>query len=90
MKERTRTRTGLEILLAAGLMGILGNVLLRQTPWGLNAFVFVTVFTAAMIMLAVRRRPELLTLRTLALQGAMVFFAGMFVCHSRFDRAACI
>ena len=77
MKERTRT--GLEILLAALLMGILGNVLLRQTPWGLNAFVFVTVFTAAMIMIAVRRRPELLTVRTLALQGAMVFFGAMFV-----------
>ncbi|MGB7210011.1 MAG: DUF4173 domain-containing protein [Pyrinomonadaceae bacterium] len=74
-----RTRTGLEILLAAALMGILGNVLLRQTPWGLNAFVFVTVFTAAMIMIAVRRRPELLTVRTLALQGAMVFFGAMFV-----------
>ncbi len=74
-----RTRTGLEILLAALLMGILGNVLLRQTPWGLNAFLFVTLFTAAMIVLAVRRRPELLTLRTLALQGAMVFFGAMFV-----------
>ncbi len=77
MKERTRT--GLEILLAAGLMGILGNVLLRQTPWGLNAFLFVTLFTAAMIVLAVRHRPELLTVRTLALQGAMVFFGAMFV-----------
>ncbi len=74
-----RTRTGLEILMAAGLMGLLGNVLLRQTPWGLNAFVFVAVFTGAMIVLAVRRRPELLSIRTLALQGAMVFFAAMFV-----------
>lgn len=74
-----RTRTGLEILLAALLMGILGNLLLRQTPWGLNAFLFVTLFTGAMIMLAVRRRPELLTVRTLALQGTMVFFGAMFV-----------
>ncbi len=74
-----RTRTGLEILLAAMVMGILGNVLLRQTPWGLNAFLFVTIFTAAMIMLAARRRPELLTVRTLALQGAVVFFGAMFV-----------
>ncbi|MGB7069496.1 MAG: DUF4173 domain-containing protein [Pyrinomonadaceae bacterium] len=74
-----RTRTGLEILLAAAMMGILGNVLLRRTPWGVNAFLFVTIFTAAMVMLAVRRRPELLTVRTLALQGAMVFFGAMFV-----------
>lgn len=77
MKERTRT--GLEILLTALLMGILGNTLLRQKPWGLNAFLFVTVFTAAMIMIAVRRRPEILTVRTLALQGAMVFFGAMFL-----------
>ena len=74
-----RTKTGLEIILAAGLMGILGNVLLRETPWGLNAFLFVTLFTVAMIVLAVRHRPELLTVRTLALQGAMVFFGAMFV-----------
>ena len=60
-------------------MGILGNVLLREVPWGLNAALFVTAFTTAMVMLAVRRRPELLTPRTLALQGAMLFFAAMFV-----------
>ena len=46
-----RTKTGLEILQAAALMGLLGNLLLRQTPWGLNAFLFVTVFVAALLML---------------------------------------
>ncbi|MGH9946731.1 MAG: DUF4153 domain-containing protein [Pyrinomonadaceae bacterium] len=74
-----RTKTGLEILSAALLIGVLGNVLLRVTPWGLNAFVFVAIFTAAMITITARRRPELLTFRTLALQGAMVFFGAMFV-----------
>lgn len=74
-----RTRTGLEILLTAFLVGLLGNVLLRQTPWGVNAFLFVAVFTAAMIFITVRHRPELLTVRTLSLQGAMIFFASMFV-----------
>lgn len=75
----TRTRTGLEILQASLLVGVAGNILLRHTPWGLNAFLFVTLFVAAMIMLIRRRRPELLTLNTIALSGAMVFFASMFL-----------
>ena len=60
-------------------MGVLGNILLRQTPWGLNAFLFVAAFVAALLMLMRRRRPEFLTKSTLALLGAMVFFAAMFL-----------
>lgn len=60
-------------------MGVLGNILLRQTPWGLNAFLFVAAFVAALVMLLKRRRPELLTKSTLSLLGAMVFFASMFL-----------
>ena len=37
-----RTKTGLEILKVAAIVGVFGNVLLRVTPWGLNAFLFVT------------------------------------------------
>lgn len=74
-----RTHVGLEILLVALVMGLLGNFLLRETPWGLNAFVFVAAFTGGMIFIAWRHRPELLTVRTLALQAAMVFFGSMFV-----------
>lgn len=74
-----RTRTGLEILLIAMLFGVFGNVMLRQTPWGLNAFLFVTVFTAAMAVMMLRNRPELITARSLALQAAMLFFGAMFV-----------
>lgn len=74
-----RTRTGLEILLIAMLFGVFGNVMLRETPWGLNAFLFVTVFTAAMAVITLRNRPELMTARTLALQAAMLFFGAMFV-----------
>ncbi len=73
-----RTKTGIEILWVAGLMGILGNVLLRETPWGLNASLFVAAFVAAMAMLVVRRKPEFLTRQNIALYGAMVFFAAMF------------
>ncbi|HVF29996.1 MAG TPA: DUF4173 domain-containing protein [Pyrinomonadaceae bacterium] len=74
-----RTKTGLEILQIAGLVGLLGNILLRQMPWGLNAFLFVAAFVTALLMLTYRRRPELLTKNTLALAGAMVFFASMFL-----------
>ena len=74
-----RTKTGLEILQASVLVGVLGNILLRQTPWGLNAFLFVAVFVAALLMLMRRRRPELLTKTTIALTAAMIFFASMFL-----------
>ncbi|MEP6704545.1 MAG: DUF4173 domain-containing protein, partial [Acidobacteriota bacterium] len=74
-----RTKTGLEILQAAALIGILGNILLRQKPWGLNAFLFVAIFVGGLLTLMWRRRPELLTKNTIALAGAMVFFASMFL-----------
>lgn len=74
-----RTKTGLAIIQAAALLGVLGNVLLRHTPWGLNAFLFVTVFTALLVMLMIRRRPELLTRTNLSLAGAMTFFGSMFL-----------
>src|SRR5688572_4596072 len=74
-----RTKAGLEILQVSALIGVLGNILLRETPWGLNAFLFVTAFVAALLMLMLRRRPELLTKNTIALSGAMVFFASMFL-----------
>ncbi|QYO65634.1 DUF4173 domain-containing protein [Leptolyngbya sp. 7M] len=76
---RRKTRIGIEILATAAVIGLAGNFLLRQTPWGLNAFFFVSVFVIGMIAVAYRHRPELLTLRTLSLQAAMVFFASMFL-----------
>jgi hypothetical protein len=77
-----RTRTGIEIVTSAMVVGVFGNLMLRQTPWGLNAFLFVAVFTVAMVILTKRHRPELLTWRTLALQAAMVFFGAMFLFRS--------
>ena len=74
-----RTKTGLEILKVAAIIGVLGNVLLRVTPWGLNAFLFVTIFTAGMVLLMIRRRADLLSARTMALQAAMVFFGAVFL-----------
>ena len=74
-----RTKTGLEILQASLLVGVLGNVLLRETPWGLSAFLFVTAFVAALAMIAVRRRAELVTGQNMALGGAMIALSAMFV-----------
>lgn len=74
-----RTKTGLEILEAALLLGVLGDVLLRQTPWGLNVFLWVTVLAAALVALVLRRKKEFWSVQTIALHGALVFCAAMFV-----------
>ena len=49
-----RTRMGLEILTAALLLGVLGDVLLRAMPWGLNVTICALALTAAGTLL-VRR-----------------------------------
>ncbi|HSK74413.1 MAG TPA: hypothetical protein VK892_22120, partial [Pyrinomonadaceae bacterium] len=59
-----RTRTGLEILQSAVLLGILGDVLLRATPWGLNVLLFVGALVAAMTMLILRRKREFWNVQT--------------------------
>lgn len=74
-----RTKTGLEILQAAVLLGVLGDVLLRQMPWGLNVLLFISALVAAMTMLILRRRREFWNGQTVALNVALVFFAAMFV-----------
>ncbi len=74
-----KTKTGLEILQAAVLLGVLGDVLLRQTPWGLNVLLFVIALVAAMFMLILHRKRELWTVQTVSLNAALVFFAAMFV-----------
>jgi hypothetical protein len=75
-----RTKTGLEILEAALLLGILGDALLRETPWGLNVFLWTGALVAAMLMLARRRRSKFLSGQTAALlHAALLFFAAMFV-----------
>lgn len=73
-----RTKTGLEILQSAILLGILGDVLLRVTPWGINILLFFGAMAAAMIMLFMRRKQEFWNAQTLALNGALIFFAAMF------------
>ncbi len=74
-----RTKTGLEVLKAAVVIGVLGDVLLRVVPWGLNVLLFNTAFAVGLFMLLKRRAPERLTAQTMSLLGALVFFASMFV-----------
>ena len=74
-----KTKTGLEILQTAVLLGVLGNVLLRETPWGLNVLLFIGALAAAFIMLVLRRKNELWNKQTVALNVALVFFAACFV-----------
>jgi len=74
-----KTKTGLEILQAAVLLGVLGDVMLRQMPWGLNVLLFIGALVAAFVMMILRRRRELWNSQTVALNIALVFFASMFV-----------
>jgi hypothetical protein len=75
----TRSKTGLDILKVALGIGVLADVLLRQTPWGLNVLLFNLAFVAGTVVLLWRRKPEYLTAQTWALLGAQIFFAAMFV-----------
>lgn len=74
-----KTKTGLEILQAAVLLGVLGDVLLRQMPWGLNVLLFIGALVAAMAMMIWRCKREFWNAPTIALNVALVFFAAMFV-----------
>ncbi len=74
-----KTKTGLEILEAAILLGILGDALLRVTPWGLNLLLWIASLVAAFIALTLRRKRALLQRENLALHGALITFAAMFV-----------
>lgn len=80
-----KTKTGIEILQTAVLLGITGDMLLRATPWGLNLFLWVSLLVAAMVAITVRRRREHWTPQTMALHGALVFFSLMYVWRDSFE-----
>ncbi len=74
-----RTKTGLKILQVALILGVAGDLLLRETPWGLNVLLFNLGFAGGTLLLLRHYAPERLTTQTYALLGALVFFASMFV-----------
>jgi hypothetical protein len=47
-----RTRLGLGVLGVALVLGGLGDLLLRATPWGINFFIWVTAIVGLAILLA--------------------------------------
>lgn len=47
-----RTKLGLKILLAALMLGVLGDALLRVMPWGLNLTLWVMAIAVAVMLLA--------------------------------------
>lgn len=49
-----RTRLGLGVIEASLLLGVIGDALLRATPWGLNVTLWVCAFLAAALALARR------------------------------------
>lgn len=74
-----KTKTGLEVLQSAILIGIAGDFLLRETPWGLNAFLWVLLVAAALLALTYFRKREYFSKQTLVLSGALLFFASTFL-----------
>jgi hypothetical protein len=77
MKEKTKT--GLGILQSALLIGIAGDFLLREMPWGLNAFLWIGLISGAFWGLRYFRQRELFSNETLILNGALLFFAATFL-----------
>lgn len=73
-----RTKTGLEILEAALLLGILGNALLRATPWGFNVLLFIGALVMGMLAITLRKRHELWDNENLWLNAALIVFAVCF------------
>jgi len=75
----TNSKTAFEVLKVALPLGLIGDVLLRAKPWGLNALLFNIAFVAAFAVLLRRHAPQRLNASTVALMGVQIFFAAMFV-----------
>src|SRR2546423_2971627 len=73
-----RTKRGLEVLEAALLLGILGDALLRATPWGLNVTLWTGALAVALVALLARGRRRALTNDGRWLALPLVFFSAGF------------
>lgn len=68
-----------DILKIALVLGLLGDVLLRAKPWGLNVLLFNVAFVGAFAVLQRRSDASRLNRQAIALMAAQLFFAAMFV-----------
>lgn len=76
---RDRTRRGLDVLQAAFILGIVGDALLRATPWGLNVLLWMVLFVTAGFMLLARWRRKVLSNDARLIILPLLFFAACFV-----------
>ncbi|HEY6190669.1 MAG TPA: DUF4173 domain-containing protein [Pyrinomonadaceae bacterium] len=74
-----RTKKGLDCIEAALLLGVLGDVLLRATPWGINVLLWTAVLALAVAALTARWRSELFREQERWLIVPVLFFAAAFV-----------
>src|SRR5215210_1148579 len=74
-----RTKKGLDCIEAALLLGGLGDMLLRETPWGLNLLLWAVALALAIIALTARWRGELWRGKGHWLLLPVIFFALAFV-----------
>ncbi|HEX8476416.1 MAG TPA: DUF4173 domain-containing protein [Pyrinomonadaceae bacterium] len=75
---RERTKLGLGVLEAALLLGLLGDALLRATPWGLNVFLWTATLVVASWALARRRRISLVSGEGDWILPSVLLFAAAF------------
>jgi hypothetical protein len=73
-----RTKKGLDCIEAALLLGVMGDVLLRATPWGANVLLWVAVLALAFIALIARWQSNLLKEEGRWLVLPVLFFAAAF------------
>ena len=73
-----RTKKGLDCIEAALLLGVLGDALLRATPWGLNVLLWVGLLVLAFVALIARWRSNLLKEEGRWLVLPVLFFAAAF------------
>jgi hypothetical protein len=73
-----RTKQGLKVLESAVLLGVLGDGLLRATPWGLNVLLWAGAIVAAVVVLLTRWRRRALAGGGHFLLLAAVLFAAAF------------
>src|SRR5258708_3595280 len=72
-----RTKTGISLLFAAIVLGVLGDLLLRATPWGLNALLWSSALVASIYALS--KRKHLMPSRAACLVlGSVLLFAACF------------
>ncbi|HEX8773634.1 MAG TPA: DUF4173 domain-containing protein [Pyrinomonadaceae bacterium] len=74
-----RTKKGLDCIEAALLLGVLGDVLLRATPWGINVLLWALALGLAVVALTARWRSQLYREQGRWLILPVLFFAAAFV-----------